>query len=353
MPVAAYHHLLLRVAGWVPDALVSVARDSLVRGVTGDVAAMVGYAATIGRFPLVDRDVERIGAALGEVPPVLRAGDRPVLPPVVFTRTPPAGPLPDGEPVPPAGAADPAPTDGVADDLDLIDRACVDAVELESEGTASAVWRAWRSPDRPTAWPPPRRVYLVRAAADGELLALVAARLQEVLEHAGETDPQVELFAEPDDLPPYQRAALAVAALVWAADGTGATAAARVRPRVARLLDPGVQPGVGSGREDLDAAERDQILAFLTGGVPVLASTALMDDVVGGGPAVVPMTCRSDGAWVWSDGVAYYLRTHGLAPEEDFLRHIRSAGYRAGAPDTVAAQFAVRALADAGSAGPW
>ncbi|MEW2444552.1 transposase [Micromonospora marina] len=61
-------------------------------------------------------------------------------------------------------------------------------------------------------------------------------------------------------------------------------------------------------REDLDAAERDRILAFPTGGVPVLVCTALMNDVVGGGPAVVPRTCRSDGAWVWSDPFAYHLR---------------------------------------------
>ncbi|MFI2710491.1 hypothetical protein ACH495_10235 [Micromonospora sp. NPDC018662] len=346
MTVAAFHHLLLRVAGWVPDELVSVARDSLVRGVTGDVAEMVGYAAATGRFPLVDRDVELLADALGAAPTVVRAGARPVLPPVVFSRRRPAAPNHNPDP-------DVDPDQPAADELDQVDRVCVEAVGLESEETANAVWRAWRSPDRPTTWPPPRRVYLVRVAADGDLLALVAARLQEVLEHAGEADPQVEVFAEADDLPPYQRAALAGAALIWTADGTGTDPVVAVRPRVARLLDPGVQPGIAPGREELAGPERDRVLAFLAGGVPILASTAAMDDVVGGGRALVPMTCRSDGVWVWSDGVAYYLRTHGVAPEDEFLRHIRAAGYRAEPPDMVATHRATRALAESGAEAPW
>jgi hypothetical protein len=341
VPVAAFHQLLLRIAGWAPDEVVAVARDRLARGETDEVAAMTGYAATLGRIPLPDRDVELLTATLGEAPPVVRAGDRPVLPPVAFTRTPSA----DGP--------DPAPDDGAADDLDPVDRACVDAVELESDGTADAVWRAWRSPDRPTAWPPPRRVYLVRAAADGELLALVAARLQEVLEHAGESHPQVEVFTGTDDLPPYQRAALAGAALIWTPGGAGAGPAAPAPPRIARLFDPGVQPGIAPGREELAGPERDRVLAFLAGGAPVLVSAALMDDVVGGDPGVVPMSCRSDGSWVWPDGIAYYLRAHGVAPEGEFLRHIRSTGYRAGPPDAIGVQLAVRALAETAAGDPW
>jgi hypothetical protein len=338
--VAAFHQLLLRLAGWVPDELLCAARDQLVRGATGDVAAMIGYAAQTMRIPLADPDVELLWATLGSVAPIVRVGARPGVPPVVFS----AGP-------PPATAASPAPPDG-GDGLDDIDRVCADVVELESEGTAGAVWRVWRSPDRPTGWPPPRRVVLVQAAADGDLLALIAARLQEVLAQSGEYTPQVEVFADAALLPPYQRAALASAELIWAGR-SGVGPVTSLQPRVARLLDPGVQPGFNPGRGRLDAAEVDQVLGFLFGGSLVLVTDAVMDDILGGGHGVVPMTCRSDGAWVWSDGVAYYLRTHGVAPEADFLQYIRGARYRADPIDTVAVHQAVAAVTATATGEPW
>ncbi|MFG2042288.1 hypothetical protein [Dactylosporangium sp. NPDC048998] len=345
MAVAAFHQLLLRLAGWVPDELLCAARDQLVRGATGDVAAMIGYAAQTVRIPLADADVELLRAAIGSVPPVVRAGARPGIPPVVFSAEPPPA-VADEYPL--TGPAGPDGTDG----LDEVDRTCAEVIELESEGTARAVWRVWRSPDRPSGWPPPRRVVLIQATADGDLLALIAARLQEVLVHAGERTPQVEVFAEADRLPSYQRAALASAVLVWAGR-SGADPVTSVRPRVARLFDPGVQPGFASDRERLDEPERGKVLAFLSGGSPVLATDAVMDDVLGSGHGVVPMTCRSDGTWVWSDGVAYYLRTYAVAPEADFLWHIRAAGYRADPIDTIAVHQAVAAVTAVETGRPW
>ncbi|MET7424490.1 hypothetical protein [Dactylosporangium sp. NPDC005555] len=325
MTVAAFHQVLLRLAGRVPDELLCAARDQLVRVGPDAVAAMLGYAAETLRLPLTDADAVLLRDF---VSPVVRQGARPGILPVVFSAAPPPG---------------------FADGPDDADQACAEAVELESEGTARGVWRVWRSPDRAAGWPPPKRVFLVQAAADGELLALTAARLQEVLTHADERDPQVEVFAEASRLPPYQRAALAVAELIWGSSG----GTDPVRPRVARLLDPGVQPGFAAGRERLDGPERDEVLAFLAGGSPVLATEALMDDVLGGGHGVVPMSCRSDGAWVWSDGTAHYLRAHGLAPEAEFLRHIRAAGYRADPIDAVATHEAVAAVTSAGAGEPW
>ncbi|WP_238013765.1 hypothetical protein KZZ52_15545 [Dactylosporangium sp. AC04546] len=327
MTVVAFHHLLLRLAGWAPDEFIGVARDRLARGGIDDVAAMIGYAAAAGRIPLAERDVELLRATLDPVPPVARAGARSALPPVAF-----------------------APGSDRSGSLDQAEAACVDAVELESEGTARAVWRAWRSPDRPTVWPPPKRILLVEAAADGELLALIAARLQEVLEHSGETAPQVEVFAEADGLPPYQRAALASAALIW---GDAGHRPGPARPRVARLFDAGVQPGFTGRRESLAGPERDLVLAFLAGGSPVLAASARMADVLDNTPAVVPMACRSDGAWVWPDGVSYYLRVHAVAPEDDFLQHIRAAGYRADPIDSVAVHQALEAVTATGTGEPW
>ncbi|WP_433531799.1 hypothetical protein ACQPYA_06860 [Micromonospora sp. CA-263727] len=340
MSVAAFHHLLLRVAGWVPDELVATARDRLARGAADEVAAIVDHARATARIPLSESDLVLLSAA-GE--PAADAGARHSgLPPVSFSTTDPARPAPGTGPAPPA-------------DLGPAAAACVAAVELESEGTARAVWQVWRAPDRATGYPPPKQLFLVLAVADGELLAMTAARLQEVLSHAGEPAPQVEVFAAPLLLPPYQRAALASATLIWASDPTGALArtdpAALTRPRVARLLDPGTPPGVG--RQALSEGERDRVLAFLTGGSPIVSTTSTMDDVLDGTPGVVPMGYRSDGIWVWPDGLVHYLRRHSMAPEADLLHHIRAAGYRAVPVVPVVAHQALDALTVAGRDAPW
>jgi hypothetical protein len=43
--------------------------------------------------------------------------------------------------------------------------------------------------------------------------------------------------------------------------------------------------------------------------------------------ANVPMTFHTDGEWIWPGAVAYYLRTHEIPPEADFLAHIRGRGF--------------------------
>ncbi|MBO2454548.1 TNT domain-containing protein [Actinomadura barringtoniae] len=41
----------------------------------------------------------------------------------------------------------------------------------------------------------------------------------------------------------------------------------------------------------------------------------------------VPLTFHTDGTWVWSGAVAYYLREHGISPEPDLVAHIRAQGF--------------------------
>jgi hypothetical protein len=43
--------------------------------------------------------------------------------------------------------------------------------------------------------------------------------------------------------------------------------------------------------------------------------------------AQVPLTFHTDGEWIWPGAVAYYLRTHEVPPEPDFLTHIRARGF--------------------------
>ena len=65
--------------------------------------------------------------------------------------------------------------------------------------------------------------------------------------------------------------------------------------------------------------------------VPVLAAQPFAIQEVGAGQ-VVPASFRTDGEWIWTDTVAYYLDQHGLAPDEELARHI-DARWQAGDRD--------------------
>ena len=59
---------------------------------------------------------------------------------------------------------------------------------------------------------------------------------------------------------------------------------------------------------------------------------------------VVPMSYRTDGTWVWTETVTYYLETYGLSPDVDLLTHIQALGHRMPAVDAVAEHRAMVAL---------
>src|SRR2546421_4746100 len=104
----------------------------------------------------------------------------------------------------------------------------------------------------------------------------------------------------------------------------------------------------------LDPAERVRVGAYLRAGTEVMSTTATdVDQVEPDRGEVVPMGFRTDGEWVWSDEVPYYVETYGLAPEPDLYRHIVNHGYRPPVPDADAATRAQRALeVPAGAAPP-
>jgi hypothetical protein len=65
------------------------------------------------------------------------------------------------------------------------------------------------------------------------------------------------------------------------------------------------------------------VAAYLTSGTPVLHTTARTQDVLNPDAGqVVPGSFRTDGEWIWTDTVAYYLEQHGMAPEEELSAHI-------------------------------
>jgi hypothetical protein len=70
-------------------------------------------------------------------------------------------------------------------------------------------------------------------------------------------------------------------------------------------------------------AQRQRIAGYLRAGAIVLRTTGLDRDVIDPSRgSVVPGSFRTDGRWVWSDAIEYYLTEYGLAPEEAFYAHI-------------------------------
>ncbi len=76
-----------------------------------------------------------------------------------------------------------------------------------------------------------------------------------------------------------------------------------------------------------DEAERSQIVQYLSSGVEVLKSEFTDVDAIDRSRGqVVGSTVRTDGMWVWSDRLTYYVREHGLAPEVDLRERIANRG---------------------------
>jgi hypothetical protein len=200
----AFHRLLLRLAGKAPDELVTQARGWLAEGREGEGARAVAFAVGAQNIPLVDIDIALLGelldaegadsSALARV----QIADSDPAPPFGFGATPPDVPTPV--------RPDDAP-------LDEVDRQAVAAV-AEVTGV-HGLWRAWRYPADDSPWPPPRRIYLAEADEDVDVVGMTA-RLQQWLEAAGETAPQVEAYPVGVELPTYQRLARAYAGLIWA-----------------------------------------------------------------------------------------------------------------------------------------
>jgi hypothetical protein len=104
--------------------------------------------------------------------------------------------------------------------------------------------------------------------------------------------------------------------------------------RIAHVFDaagPDGAPRVEASRGRVtDVDERRRLLGFLEGGT-VIADAGVRDTdlLEPHRVAAVPIAFRTDGAWIWDDAVAYYLRWHHVPPEPDLLAHIRAHGYHA------------------------
>ncbi|GAA4553184.1 hypothetical protein [Amycolatopsis samaneae] len=98
--------------------------------------------------------------------------------------------------------------------------------------------------------------------------------------------------------------------------------------RVFDVVDPVTGPGFAPEHPRIeDPEELRALLAYLASGTPILVTPSLLDDVLDPDrTAVVPTNFVTDGSWIWTDTVTYYLENHGLAPDPDLLGHIRAQG---------------------------
>jgi hypothetical protein len=301
----AVHEFVQLLAGRVPDDKLATVRRTLADGQAAPAAAAVVAMVAEHDVPLLAGDIET-ARSLAEEPGTLDG----VEPAAQYPRLPFEFSV-----LGPDEALE-------ADELDLV---MAEAAQARSAQVAG-VWRTWRFPlgdlDDPDAGNEnadlTHRVYLVQVP-DAATAPALAGELQAALDGHGEAG--VEVIALDATPPPYQAAALENSALVWSAPDDGPPF------RIARVFDfakPDTGPGFHPGhRVVTDSAERDRMLQYLTSGALVLHTTARTRDVLS--PAVgqvVPTSFRTDGEWIWTDTVAYYLEEHGMAPDEELAAHI-------------------------------
>ncbi|XVV16080.1 hypothetical protein ACQP2X_17520 [Actinoplanes sp. CA-131856] len=338
--VPRLHDLWLRLAGWAADDVTGAARGWLAEGRISEVARAALAAALDTRAPLRPEDAALLVQALPGVPETARLAG--------------LGTAPDVAPRFDFGPVLPGPYDqgavplvldltrpGAA--LDRTDAAAVAALDRVTRPVA--LWRAWRSPQPERIAAGPVRVYLLETRADGPRPAEAAAWLQECLAAVGVTDPQVEVYHSGTTLPAYQRAARGRSALLWTEQPPAPISVARVFDS----YDPVLGGQFAVDHPVLaDGEEPAKVLAFLEGGAVLLATTAHEPDAFDAeaGP-VVPISFRTDGHWIWTDAVAYYLRTYALSPDEELLAWMREHEFRVPEAGAVAVHRALAALTGA------
>lgn len=96
-----------------------------------------------------------------------------------------------------------------------------------------------------------------------------------------------------------------------------------------------------------------RIVGYLKAAPTILFGRGLDTDAWSpGDPPAVPRTFSTDGAWIWSGAVTYYLQKYGMPPEPDLLDHIRAQGYTPPEVGAQARQAASRQVLGGAGAGP-
>lgn len=210
------------------------------------------------------------------------------------------------------------------------------ATRFGTKAAALGVWRAWRYPLTGAAWPRPTPVYLVEARDEESAMQLAMAFYgnQDLWPEPGE--PILEVYPTGVELPPLHRAVQFAGDLVFAASPPPAFTFADV-------FDGEPDP---DGRPQdvvrIDEDDADRLLRYLMSGTPMLVADAQGEDVLDPSRGqTVPLHLRTDGAWVWSDATAYYVREHLVAPPAAFHAYLRTVPDTADRVDDVTLHQAV------------
>lgn len=341
------HELLLAMAGRIPDKALAAARRVLASD--SQEAAITLLAELLAQTPIPLTAAEL--AAIRELArnPHALPGTRPVTaaPPLPFV----FGIYEE------SGAAT----------RDELDEALAAAAEAHS-GSLSGIWRSWRylqldsdeagqaivgdSLDDPFG---PYRVYLIQVTDPARIQGVAADLLAAIGEPA---EAGIEIIVLDREPPPYQRAALSQSLLLWATTTEPRFELARVFD----FADPVTGPGFGADHRVIeDPAEIARLGEYLRGGYPTLTTATTMTDVIDpASGAAVPASFRTDGRWIWTDSVVYYLTRHGMAPDSGLTEHIEAQIARGVAVPDVdietaidAANFLLYPPGDAGQAAVW
>ncbi|MCM3924115.1 hypothetical protein ND748_20885 [Frankia sp. AiPs1] len=317
----AWHRALLGLAGFLSDELISAARFWLAQGRRFDIAQAITLAVAAGRLDVGGAEIglarEEFRAAGQEQDGLLGALD--TLP--IAERLLTAWEFRSGDPHV-DGTATSLPVDLTAgvgpSELADTEQAILAAILVEPD--AAGLWRTWRVAAAGAPWAPPKRVFAVTIEAGARPPAEVTARLQTALAAAGEPDPQVEVSVVGTETPSYQTLARLCGALLWSREPALGVSVARVFD----AADPATGPRFAPDRPRItNAAVRARLLGYLDNGVALFGGSSSMPDLLD--PArgeVVPGTFRTDGRWVWTDAVGYYLHEYGIAPEQEFRWHL-------------------------------
>jgi hypothetical protein len=109
----------------------------------------------------------------------------------------------------------------------------------------------------------------------------------------------------------------------------------------------GKEPDTGEVvlREDLgtlDEEDKLKLVEYLVGGFPLEGTSARTPDLLDPqAPAQVPSGWRTDGTWIWQAALSYYVNKYGVAPESQFLEHVRERDFELAEPSAEQVQEAL------------
>lgn len=77
-----------------------------------------------------------------------------------------------------------------------------------------------------------------------------------------------------------------------------------------------------------NAQELKRVVAYLESGVMAIASPGIVESLLDPAKIIGTPSWKTDGVWLWTDTLAYYLSVHTVRLPPAFVSHIRDNGYR-------------------------